>query len=111
MMPMLEAARHDLYTGLAELFGLTRAETLMTHLPIYDPSEVATKTDIAELRVDITDLEARHDARFDRLDRRFDEMNKRLDELNKRLDRLFLTLLAGSFVVVGAMVTVVLATL
>lgn len=90
MMPVSEAARHDLYTGLAELLGSDRAETLMTHLPRYDPAEVATKADI-------TNLESM--------------LNIRLDGMNKRLDRLFLTLVAGLFVIVAAMTSVFFATI
>ncbi len=45
-----EAARADLYTGLAEVLGPRRAETLMAYLPTFDPTDIATKADIAELR-------------------------------------------------------------
>ncbi|MFQ5523084.1 MAG: hypothetical protein ACE5F5_05855, partial [Acidimicrobiia bacterium] len=59
-MEISEAARADLYTGLAEVLGPERAEILMTQLPSFDPSEVATRTDIADLReatrTDIADL-------------------------------------------------------
>ena len=110
-MPTSDAARHDLYTGLAELLGSERAETLMTHLPTYDPAEVATKADIAELRTDATNVESSQNDRFDRIDDRFDRLESRFDELNKRLDRLFLTLVAGLFVVVAAMTSVFFATI
>ena len=90
----------------------------MTHLPTYDPAEVATKADIAELRTDATNVESsqndrfdRIDDRFDRIDDRFDRFESRFDELNKRLDRLFLTLVAGLFVVVAAMTSVFFATI
>ena len=96
-MPISEASRHDLYNGLAELLGSERAETLMTHLPRYDPVDVATKTDIVGLRTDAIDLESR--------------LNSRLDGLGQRLDRLFLTLVAGLFVIVTAMAGVVFTTL
>ncbi len=110
-MPTSDAARHDLYTGLAELLGSERAETLMTHLPTYDPAEVATKADIAELRTDATNVGSSQNDRFDRIDDRFDRLESRFDELNKRLDRLFLTLVAGLFVVVAAMTSVFFATI
>ena len=110
-MPTSDAARHDLYTGLAELLGSDRAETLMTHLPTYDPAEVATKADIAELRTDATNVESSQNDRFDRIDDRFDRLESRFNELNKRLDRLFLTLVAGLFVVVAAMTSVFFATI
>ena len=129
MTPMSEAARADLYTGLAELLGPERAETLMTHLPRYDPSEVATRSDVAALRSDFSGLEtrlnrqfeqrfehidqrfARMDERFDRVDERFVRVEAQLDGLAGRLDRFFLTLVAGLFVIVAAMAGVLFATL
>lgn len=55
-----EAARSDLYTGLSQVIGPERAETLMSALPLHDLDEVATKGDIAvlgaELRSEIADL-------------------------------------------------------
>ncbi|MEE8484959.1 MAG: hypothetical protein V3S38_00180 [Acidimicrobiia bacterium] len=83
----------------------------MTHLPTYDPAEVATKAGIAELRTDATNVESSQNDRFDRIDDRFDRLERRFDEMNKRLDRLFLTLVAGSFVVVAAMTSVFFATI
>jgi hypothetical protein len=104
MTPMSEAARADLYTGLADVLGPERAETLMTHLPRYDPVDVATKTDL-------TSLESRLTQRFDRVDERFVRVEAQLDALVGRLDRLFRTLVAGWFVIVAAMAGVVFATL
>lgn len=75
-MPISEAARADLYTGLAEVLGHDRAEILMAQLPRFDPAELATKTDLAELRGELRDG---------------------LAAVNQRLDRLFLTLLIGMF--------------
>jgi len=53
-----EAARSDLYTGLVEVLGPERAETLMSAIPLYDLDEVATKRDLqllkAELRAEIS---------------------------------------------------------
>lgn len=80
-MAISEAQRADLYTGLAEVLGPDRAELLMTQLPRFDPIEVATKADIAELK---------------------DGMRA----VNQRLDRLFLTLLAGLFGMIAAMAVV-----
>jgi hypothetical protein len=92
-----EADRHHLYTGLVELLGEYRAGTLMTYLPSYDPSAVATHADLADL---ITRFEAR-----------FDRFEARLGEFDRRLDRMFLTLVAGLFVIVAAMAGVVAASL
>lgn len=52
-MPISEAARSDLYTGLSELLGTERAETLMSAIPRYHLDEVATKGDIQSLRPEI----------------------------------------------------------
>jgi hypothetical protein len=83
-----EADRHDLYTGLVEVIGETRADTLMTYLPTHAPSELATRSDLEALAT-------RMDARFDRMDARF--------------DRLFVTVVGGLFVIVAAMAGVVLS--
>ena len=57
-MAISEAARSDLYTGLVEVLGPDRAETLMSAIPLYDLDEVATKRDLqvlkAELRAEIS---------------------------------------------------------
>ena len=59
-MAISEAARSDLYTGLVEVLGPDRAETLMSAIPLYDLDEVATKGDLqvlkAELRAEFTAL-------------------------------------------------------
>ena len=104
MTPMSEAARADLYTGLADVLGPERAETLMTHLPRYDPVDVATKADLLSLETRLTQ-------RFDRVDERFVRVEAQLDALAGCLDRLFLTLVAGLFVIVASMAGVVFATL
>ena len=121
-MSISEAARHDLYNGLSDLLGPERAETLMTHLPRYDPAEVATKSDLAELKTDlgadIAGLESSMtirldgvDTRLGGIDTRLDGVDNRLDGINARLDRLFLTLVTGLFVIVAAMAGVVFTTL
>lgn len=57
-MAISEAARSDLYTGLVEVLGPDRAQTLMSAIPLYDLDEVATKRDLqvlkAELRAEIS---------------------------------------------------------
>jgi hypothetical protein len=81
-----ETARLDLYNGLTELLGSDRAETLMAALPIAEISDLATKADLALLG-----------SRMDRLE-------GAMVGLGSRMDRLFLTLTAGLFVIVAAMV-------
>jgi hypothetical protein len=92
-MSISEAARADLYTGLAEVLGPERAEILMTHLPSFDPSQVATKSDLSSLEV--------------RVEKRFDQVDERLGQLDTRFDQLFIALVAGLFVIVAAMASVI----
>ena len=92
-MAISEAARSDLYTGLRDLLGPERAETLMTAIPLHDLDEVATKGDIAELRAatkaDIADLRA--------------ELKMDIGSLQKTMTNWMLTLLVA---IIGAMASV-----
>lgn len=106
-MAISEAARADLYTGLAEVLGPQRPEILMTHLPSFDPSEIASKADLALLRTDLASFKVDVDELFDQVDKRFDQLEMRMLGVDRRLDRFFLTLLAGMFVIVATMATVI----
>jgi hypothetical protein len=57
-----EAARSDLYTGLSEVIGPERAETLMSAIPLHDRDEFAKRGDVeasaAALEADIADVRA-----------------------------------------------------
>jgi hypothetical protein len=75
-MPISEAERADLYTGLTEVIGQRRAEILMSAIAGMD--HVATKSDIVEVRselnvfrsemkVEIAELRAEFKADFTRL--------------------------------------------
>ena len=99
-MPISEAARADLYTGLADVLGPDRAETLMAQLPRFDPAKVATKSDIAATRDDVAAL--RSELKGD-----IGGLRDGLAAVNQRLDRLFLTLLVGMFGVVAALIGVI----
>jgi hypothetical protein len=90
-MPASEAARNDLYNGLTELLGSERAETLMAYLPKYDPTDVARRADIDRL-----------EGRIDRVELEIREVRAGLAAVNARLDKLFLSLLAGMFVLLAA---------
>ena len=87
----------------------------MTHLPRYDPAEVATKSDLVELKTDlgadIAGLESSMTIRLDGVDTRLDSVDARLAGINTRLDRLFLTIVAGLLVIVAAMAGVVFSTI
>ena len=48
-MAISEAAGSDLITGLRDVLGPERAETLMSAIPLQDLDEVATKRDLAVL--------------------------------------------------------------
>jgi hypothetical protein len=69
-----EAARSDLYTGLSQVLGPERAETLMSAIPLHDLDQVATKGDLAllasDLRSEMADL--RSDLRSEMADLRTD---------------------------------------
>ena len=108
-MAISEAARADLYTGLAEVLGRDRAETLMAYLPTFEPTDVATKEDLTELR---NLLEARFgmiDRRLDSIDRRFEAIDRRFEAVEAAFSRLYLTLVTGLFVIVATMVGLVVA--
>lgn len=90
-MPLSEAQRADLYTGLSKVLGPERAELLMTHQ--FDMIEVATSADMRALRGELNDLRI--------------ESREGLAAVNQRLDRLFLTFLVGMFGMVAAMVGII----
>jgi hypothetical protein len=68
-MAISEAARSDLYTGLRDVLGPDRAETLMSAIPLHDLDEVATKGDIAVLRAEMTEMRAEFKADMAELQR------------------------------------------
>lgn len=65
----------------------------MAYLPEFDPSQVATKTDMARIEGNLGDLKSGQAV------------------LQSRIDRLFVTVAAGLFVIVAAMAGVVFTTL
>jgi hypothetical protein len=96
-----EAARHDLYTGLVDVLGEERARTLMAHLPTSQSADLATRSDLAEVRDEIK-------ASIDALGNRIDALSVRMED---RFHKLTLTIVAGLFVIVGAMAGVFTASL
>lgn len=52
-MAVTEPDRHDLYQGLEETLGSRRAETFMNLVTTVPWTEVATKSDVAELRAEM----------------------------------------------------------
>lgn len=85
-----EAKRHDLYTGLSDVLGPERAETLMAYLPGQPASGLATTMDMDRLV-----------ERMDRFEMRMDRFEGALRDVNQRLDRLFLTMLTGLLAIIA----------
>jgi hypothetical protein len=88
----------------------------MAALPIFEISDLVTKTDLARFASSFESRMDGHGSRIDRLDSRMDALDSRMDRLESamvglglRMDRLFLTLTAGLFVIVAAMVGMFLA--
>ena len=75
-----ERARQALYDRLEEVIGDDHAATLMQYLPPH-PSDLATKSDLRELRTDLGH-------RMDGIDQRMDGINHRVDGIDKRMDRM-----------------------
>lgn len=110
-MASSEAARNDLYNGLIDTLGPERAETLMTYLPDYKPSEVVTEKSLSEMKAatekSLSDMKAA-------TEKGFSEMKAELVVMNKRIDRVFVTLAAGMFAIfasVMGVLGVILATI
>lgn len=111
-----EAARNDLYTGLSELLGPERTETLMSAIPLHDLDEVATKSDILMLKSDIALLgaELREEFRSE-LRSEIDSLRAELsgqiaalgETLNNRIDRVFYANIATMLGVLGVMTTLI----
>ena len=82
-----EAARLDLYNGLAELLGPERAGAFMAAFPSIDVSDMVTKGEfragMAEIRTEMAELRA---------------------EFKSDLHQILLAQLAGLIVILGAMV-------
>lgn len=103
-MAISEAARSELYTGLSQVLGPERAETLMSAIPLHDLDQVSTKGDLAvlaaDLRNDMADLGT--ELKTDIADLRA-EMHAEIGALRRSMANWMLTLLVA---VVGAMVSI-----
>lgn len=58
-MSITEAQRHQLYESLKAHLGEAEAETFMNMQSPFDWGQVATKSDIVELRAELKSLESR----------------------------------------------------
>jgi hypothetical protein len=63
---------------LEQVLGSEHAQTLMSYLPSEKPTELATRTDVA-------DLGARLEQRMDRIEQRMDKFDDRLHDLHGAL--------------------------
>lgn len=104
-MAISEAARSDLYTGLRDVLGPDRAETLMSAIPLHDFDEVATNRDVAELRAELKSEIA--DVRADIAQLRADFTGE-IDSLRKSMTTWVLGLAVA---IIGAMTTLMVVAL
>lgn len=103
-MAISEPARSDLHTGLSQLLGPERAETLMRATPLHDLDQVATKGDVSimasDLRSEMADI--RSELKTDIADLRA-EMHAEVGALRRSMAGWMLTVLVA---IVGAMVSI-----
>ena len=57
-MTVTEQERHDLYERLQEKLGMPEAETMMQYLPTAGFADLATKSDVLAVKVDLDRVEA-----------------------------------------------------
>ena len=81
-----ERPRQALYARLEEVIGDDHAATLMQYLPP-DPSDLATRSDIGELRTELGHRIHGLDQRLDGLDQRMGDFDKRMDGMERHMDR------------------------
>lgn len=87
------AESRALYNRLREVLGDDHADTLMTYLPPLSAVELATKSDIAELKTELK-------ADMSELKKGFERVNDRIDTLHYQLADLLKTF---TFVMVGTL--------
>ncbi len=107
-MTVSDAARADLYTGLAETFGATRAETIMSLFHEHDYHQLVTKADLQQFKVELkTELKA--DLKSELTPEITAVVGAEIramgDALNARVDRVFYLLVIVMVAMLGAMVT------
>lgn len=110
-MSSVEPARHALYSRLEEVLGSEHAETLMTHLPLHQTDEVATKGDIARLEVRFDDEFGRLEDRFDRFEERIEGRFAALDERLDQMHRIIVWSIVGSMTAVTAIFSLMVSLL
>lgn len=94
-MAISESARHDLYTGLRDVIGAERAETLMSAIPLHDLGEVATK---ADLRAEIAELRSELRTGLANLETKLEAQQAALHQhLNRLLGAVLLSIVGAMF--------------
>ena len=78
-----ERSRHQMYLKLDEVLGREEADTLMNHLPPTGWADVARKSDLDQLRINLEGkmkmLENKLESRIDMLESKFDAMESRFE--------------------------------
>jgi chromosome segregation ATPase len=91
-VPITEADRHHLLNQLETTIGKKAAMTLAEHLPPVGWADVATKTDLEHLRIDLSSQIQREvgrlDGRIGQLDGRIGQLEGRVGALEGRVESL-----------------------
>ncbi len=98
-MAISEAARADLYTGLRQLLGPERTETLMSAMRIQEIDHLATRSDVGRLGAQVDVLGARVDA----VEAGLGRVEESLLGMAAKIDRLLYALVAGLVAIVAAL--------
>ena len=74
-------------SGMPEAQAQVLVEELDEVLSTAIAAQVATKTDVVELRAAINNLEERFEQRFEGVDQRFEGVDRRFEQVDKRFDQ------------------------
>ena len=74
-------------SGMPEAQAQVLVEELDEVLSTAIVAQVATKTDVVELRAAINNLEERFEQRFEGVDKRFEGIDRRFEQVDKRFDQ------------------------
>lgn len=110
-MAITEHTRHQLHQALIESLGEEEAATLMEHLPPVGWADVATKTDIDNLRTATkTDIENLRTSLSDRMDKMAADLRTEMANQFREAQRWTLTTMFGltalATTVLGVIITV-----